>query len=269
MKNPFLPCVLAAAAVGGGVAFLVDAFSPRPIPQSRAETGDPAGETGTGSIDALLARIDVLQRTNEELMLRMAALESRPASVAPARTPVAEAPVEVLPADERALRELIANFSPQGNVTDAFIDRVGQAMSVIEEEQQRQRDEERRLEREARLEDRLSELRVDLGLSQYQVDEMRTVLSTSEAKRSEMWAGARDGAGDREGMREAMREIRDASDAALKKILDPDQYARYQESQGDRGGFGGRDFGGGFGGGGRGDAPPGDGTGGRRRGNSN
>lgn len=269
MKNPLLPCILASAVVGGGAAFLTGSISGSS--GGRDALGADSSPTPTGALapSEVEARMAALERRNDELQLRIATLEERPAPVA--RAPVQgegeEAPLAV---DEETVRQLLASFQPQGEVTPLFIDRVGRAMDAIQEEEQRKRDEEQRLDREKRLEDRLAEWRQDLGLSQYQVDEMRTTLSTADTKRAELWDSMRDGEGDRGSMRDAMREIHETSDAKLQQILDPDQYQRYQESQQDRwgGGFGGFGRGGDRGPGGPPDVGSSSGTdrGSRRRG---
>ena len=101
--------------------------------------------------------------------------------------------------------------------------------------------QEREAARAQRIEDRLARLTTDLGLSSYQVDEMRAFLTEQEAKRAAIWESLSEGVGDPGGVREAMRTLRKEGDENLSTILDPEQLAAYREQQG---GFGfGRRFG--------------------------
>jgi len=269
MKSNLIPSLLAAALVGALVAFLTTTFlapGSGGVSARRGAPEDPRpGVARAADSGPLAQRLAELEHQNDDLLLRIAALENRPAGEALARSPVEDGETAALRANSAELESLLTSFQGDAPVSDAFLARVGEAIEHIEAEEERQRTEEREQQAAERMEERLSELRVELGLSQYQVDEMRKVLSSAETQRTELWAAMRDGGGDRGSVRDQMREIRETSNSALSEVLDQDQYERYQETDRDRfGGFGrgGGDRGGGGGGGDRG----GGGGGGGRRG---
>ena len=196
--------------------------------------------------------LSALRRQNEELAMRLAAIESRNASSG--REAVSTASSEEFAELQQEMADLAAALKdPQSAQAAGLRLTVRTAMDQIREEQSEERQQSREEREITRIDERLTELQSKLGLDQVQMQSMRGVLLSESTKRSEMWQGMRDGGMDRTKMRTAMTDLRDETQDALGNILTPLQLEDYQEieSQNRFGGFGGGRGGRGGGGGGR------------------
>ncbi len=254
MNTPLLPTLLIATLAGGVAAFVVTVFvSPGAHDRGVSATPDVGTSNPTGGESA--ATVAGLRKENADLRVRVATLESTVSRLAGGTGAESRAPVAVGSADDvvpqsASTRDFLDAFASEGRVPELFVARVGEALDEIRAAEEAARIEAETVAQAERVEERLVRLRDELGLSGYQMDEMRGILVAEEASRSELWSSVRDG-GDRGSMRDRMRDARDELNTRLSEVLDPDQLERYQESR-DRG-FGG--FGGGrLGGGGGGDA---------------
>lgn len=250
-----IPAIVAGALSGLGGALVVRSL-PAPDSSTRVEPVAP------GEDDDVAGLVAELRAENEELRARIEALEVRPVDVA--RAPVLEAPT----ADDELLEEmralLAAMKTESGDLPTDFHASVARAIEDIRAVEEAERDRERE-EREAdRIDQAVSELTVELGLSTQQASQLQDRLLTFEDQRSELRDRIR-AAGDWGAARQGFADLRDEHQAALKQIFTTDQYDKYQELEGDdpfrrgfrRGGAGGA--GGGVGG-------VGGGVGGGRRG---
>lgn len=253
MKQTPLATIVIAAVVGAasaaGTATLLAPSTPE---RAQVAAADPKVKVDYDS------QLRELHKENEDLLMRIAALESRPATAASAREPIS-----VDDGFEDEVRSWMASFADeQGQVPEAFVASVGEALDQIRDKEEKARQEKMLADQAARLEERLTQLREELGLSQYQVDEMRGVLTAQNERRTELFAGGWQNV-DREAMRTGMESIRDDTQKALGGILTPEQLDGYRQSERNsfgRGGFGGPG-GGGPGGGGRGGRGGGGGSG--------
>ena len=118
----------------------------------------------------------------------------------------------------------------KGTLPPAFVASVGQALSEIRAEEERVRDIERKERQAQRLEERLATLRDELGLSGFQVSEMRGVLVTQDDKREALRAAGRDGV-DRQAMFEGYRKIQEETYTALGAVLSPEQLDGYKKAE--------------------------------------
>jgi len=255
-QAPLLTVVIAGvvgAASAAGTALLISPGS--------SDRAPVAAASPTSQKNDYDDEIGELRRQNEDFLLRIAALESRPASAAlvPARAPIGD------DGFEEEVRDWMASFEDQdGQVPEAFVASVGDALDQIRDQEREERQVSMAEAQAERLEERLTELQTELGLSQYQVDELRPVLTSQNERRAELFAGGWENI-DRGSMRENMQAIREETDKALSTILTGEQLEGYNQSaRRDFGGFGGR--GGGNRGGDRGGNRGGDRGGDRDRG---
>lgn len=121
----------------------------------------------------------------------------------------------------------------------------------VMERKQEERDQARRQEAQRRFErwnqQRLNELTEELGLDDYQNDELKRIWDEQSRKMQELWAAIRgrrgndqEGRMSREDIQKQFRQIRDETNQKVQEVLYPDQYEEYlkiqEESQ--RGRFG-------------------------------
>ncbi|MCB9914019.1 MAG: hypothetical protein H6828_02585 [Planctomycetes bacterium] len=262
MKNAILINVLVAAVAGAAGAFVLHTVSPATggghTGSNAAQGLTPLGEDEQGGLQEQLAS---LGRKNEELAMRLAALERRGGS---AREAVASEGGEDLAQLQADIAELAAALKdPQSAQSTTLRTSVRLAMDQIREEESAERDREREDREITRIDERLTELQGQLGLDQVQMKSMREVLLVESTKRNELFNTMRDGGGgmDRGAIRTAMTDLRDQTRTSLSTILTPLQLEDYEKLNDDRfGGFGGF---GGPGGGGRGGRGGNTGGGGR------
>jgi hypothetical protein len=255
MKN-----VIALAAVAGLVGGAVGSYALTALfaPASSApQTSTPQALTPVqaGGSGALEGEVAALRKENNDLALRLAALESR-ASRTAEQVDSGDAAGD-LAALEAQIRELAqAMENPQSAQASGFRNLVASTL----EEVRAQEEEERRAEREQRdvdrIVERMDEYAQELGLDAVQKKSMQDVLIAESGRRGELFTSMRDGNIPRDEVRDAFGALREETQAKLSNILTGPQLEQYNEMGGDRfggrGGFGGPGAGGGGGGGGRG-----------------
>ena len=228
-QTPLLTVVIAGVVGAASAAATALFFTPDSSNRARVAAASPTGQQNDYGRE-----IGELRRQSEDLLLRIAALESRPAPVASVRAPIADDGS----ADD--LRSGPASFEdPSGEVPQAFVASVGDALDQIRDQEREERRTTMAEAQAERLEERLTELQAELGLSAYQVDELRPVLTAQNEKRAEFFSAGWENI-DRGSIRETMQAIREETDQALGTILTPEQLEGYGQSERrDRGGFGG------------------------------
>jgi hypothetical protein len=250
MKNQeiFLAAAVIAAVAGVGASLAARAFvdAPGRETEPRAAAREPAPDSAreAGAAEEARRALDDLRMENSALAERIAALEARLAEVASTRTPLAAEPGPV--ASDGELSGSIAELAAaQGvAVTPEFVASVGQALETIRAREEAEREQRRKELQAQRIEDRLAKLQQELGLSNRQVSDMRTVLAAQDDKRETLFASMRDSMGDPRGdpgqAREGFRAIRDETIASLQTILTPEQLEGYKRSEDSD--FGRREF---------------------------
>ena len=228
-QAPLLTVVIAgvvgAASAAGTALFL----SPETSDRALAAAASPTSKQNDYDKE-----IGELQRQNDDLLLRIAALEGRPAAAAPVRAPIGD------DGFEEEVRDWMASLENKNDqVPEAFVASVGDALDQIRDQEREERLQTMAEEQAERLEERLTELQVELGLSQYQIDELRPVLTAQNLRRAELFSGGWENI-DRGSIRENMQAIREETDKALGTILTGEQLEGYNKSErGDRWGGGG------------------------------
>ena len=230
MKNVLIFALVAGAGAGATSAIVVGSLG--------ADASEPR-ETATGvtpgpvdATEGLAEQLAALAEQNRDLRDRIRALESRP--VQAPRTPV-----------EVDAGESVATLSSEaGLVEPAFIDQVDLALEIIREREDAERDQRREEAMLNSLDERMEHYRTELGLTDYQADEMKKALVWQMDRNAEIWENAREN-NEFFGARDEMRALRDETDATITSLLTPDQKEQYDEMGGGRwSGFGGFDRGG-------------------------
>jgi len=237
---------LAAGAFLGTTTARVDGAPPRPV---ASESRDPGG----AALD-VAHELDQLRLENSGLRLKLDELERRLSESLTARVPLESASLAEPGAasDSPELAALLA-----GEVTPDFIERVEQAMATIKERDDAEREVKRKALQAERIEQRIADLQTKLGLNSRQASDLRTVLIDEDDRREKLFASMRDNQEPRD-MREGFRTIRDETYAALERVLTPEQFESYKQSEE-------RDWGRGPGGGRGGDRGTAPGSGGDGR----
>lgn len=228
---------LAAGAFLGTTSARVEGAAVRSVSaESRAADGAPLD---------VAHELDQLRLENSGLRLKLDELERRLSDSLTARVPLESAPLESASAasDSPELAALLA-----GDVTPDFVARVDQAMATIKAREDAEREVKRKELQAQRIEQRIADLQTKLGLNSRQASDLRTVLIDEDDRREKLFASVRDSQEPRD-MREGFRTIRDETYAALERVLTPEQFEGYKQSEE-------REWGRGPGGGGRG-GPPG------------
>ena len=245
--------ILLASAVlsivaGGGAALAAGAFLGSSVTRVEGAPSRPvASETraADGAGLDVAHELDQLRLENSGLRMKLDELERRLGDSLAARVPLESAPLEAAStsSDSPELAALLA-----GDVTPDFIARVDQAMATIKAREEAEREVKRKELQAQRIEQRITELQTKLGLNSRQASDLRTVLIDEDDRREKLFASVRDSQEPRD-MREGFRAIRDETYAALERVLTPEQFEGYKQSEE-------REWGRGPGGGGRG-GPPG------------
>jgi len=252
MKTPeiLLASSVIAVVAGVGTALATRAFQDAPVrvePESRVAS-EPAAVQPASAERAL----DELRMENTTLKERLAALEARLDTLASARTPLAA---------ERADTAALSSEGHAGAsestedvaVDDDFVASVGRALDEIQRKDDAKREQKRKEQQAQRVEERVTQMQQELGLSNRQASDVRTALIAADDKRAAMFDSLRDAEGDPRDLREGFRTLRDDTLASMKTILTPEQYETFrknEEQDNGRRGFG--DFGPPDGGGGPG-----------------
>jgi hypothetical protein len=238
MKSLIPIAVLAGAVAGGGTALLAGTVL-RPAPEP-AQVVSPDDDL----LADLAASLKRVEEENQELADRVSGLEGQLALVRPERQPAAAAPASDAVAVDDELKDLAAALRDPDSVPPpaSFQESVNRALQNIRADEEHERDERRRQAYEERLDERLSELALDLGLTKNQSDGLRSLYLEQNERRMQLMDEARDG--NWSTMRDSFREMREQMDQRLAQILTPDQLQRYNEQAGDGRGWGGPGFGG-------------------------
>lgn len=257
MKTPeiLLASGVIALVAGVGAALAARAFEGT---GARAEAPRASSTREVAAATSLPAdtqrALDELRMENSDLRGRLAALETRLAEALSARTPARSEPdpydeleAELLASDDWSTHPQAIDLDP------GFVANVGRALAEIRAREEAERETKRKELQAQRIEERVTKLQVELGLTQRQTSDLRTTLLAQDEKRETLLADMREGAGDPRDMRDTFRTIRDDTHTALQGFLTPEQFTAYRESEESdfRRGFG--DFGGG-------PRPPDDGT---------
>ncbi|HEX6886284.1 MAG TPA: hypothetical protein VF530_23115 [Planctomycetota bacterium] len=258
MKTPeiLLASALIALVGGAGAALATRAFfaADQRLPVAQREPLRAA--EGTLDEGGASSEVAALRRGQTELLQRLAALEQRLAELASTRT--AAAPSALQPATQpgdgptAAVARELAGEAPE--LTPDFVASVEAALGRIQKAEEAEREKTRKELAAQRIEERVTRLQQELGLTNRQASDVRTALLTQDEKRETLFAGMRDGTTDPAQVRDTFRTLRDDTHAELQRVLTADQYAAFVRSEerefgrrGDFGGPGGPPDGGGFG----------------------
>lgn len=252
MSQSLLPGALAGAVAGGlcfGILSLISA-SPAVEPGPGLAAVAPGPAAAELDVDEQLT---ALRAENQMLSGRLGELEARMSaggSLAAQRQVLGDESAVLAPEEVAVLKQLAGSMPDQtGTVPAGLYGSVAQVVSDLEDQEREERDARRREAELERFDERMTEMRAELGLDDGQADAMRGHYMQRMDSREQILNEARE-TGDFFSIRDSMRESQDLYDAALEGVMSPAQFASYQEQFSDRG-FGGGP-GGGFGGGGRG-----------------
>jgi len=238
MKSMILIALLAGAAAGGVAALVTGTLVQGEAEAASAVSPDDDLATELGQT---LRRIE---EQNDALQERLRRLETNVAMVRPERQREVAIDEEPGLAESEELKELVAALrDPSAPPPPNFQENVSRALESIREQEDRDRDERREVAYQERLDDRLADLALELGLTSGQTGDLRDVYVDLSLRQREMMDAARE-IGDWGSAREQMRELRDEMDQSLARVLSPSQLEQYNETSGRGRGWGGP--GGGF-----------------------
>jgi hypothetical protein len=223
MKNLLLTTVSVAAVVGGASAAVVGIWlAPEATRSAPQRAGESAATTSVRD-EELRHELDRLLLENQSLTARIEALERRPQPAERIEL-AASAPTtseEAAAAGDDVRSMLLATDLPET---------VRATLEEIRAEEEAQ-EELRREEREAaRREERLARLQEEYGLSNGQVNDLRTLMIEARTAREDLIRQRAEGV-DRESLRTARAELRTRDAATLQRILTPAQYQAWQERE--------------------------------------
>lgn len=233
MKNPIISTILVGLVAGVAGAMLSTL-----IAEPATSEGDPIVlDDNAGDLER---RFDSLQRENEALSRRLLDLEQAPPRLATERS---VAPLEMTDeeraADEQLRAVVAALTNPDAPMPQEWRDSVNLALKDIRAEEDADRDEQRRIRAEDRMEERMVELSQKLGLDTYQSGQMRQILTEESLARDEMRTAIRE-SGDWASARDQWTGLREKTNESLSLVLTPQQVEAYQADQSTRWGrFGG------------------------------
>ena len=227
--------ILLASAVlsivaGGGAALAAGAFlgtTATRVEGAPARSGAVESRAEDGAALDVAHELDQLRLENSGLRLKLDELERRLSDSLTARVPLESAPLETASAASDS-PELAALLS--GDVTPDFVARVDQAMATIKAREEAEREVKRKELQAQRIEQRITDLQTKLGLNSRQASDLRTVLIDEDDKREKLFASMRDSQDPRD-MREGFRTLRDETYAALERVLTPEQFEGYKQSE--------------------------------------
>ncbi len=256
MNSPIIIAGIVAAVVGGSTAVITGTLT-----SSASEAQEAAAVSPGESTSELVTALNELRETNTRLENRLAMLEDQVRNATDNRVAAVTPDEPASVSYDADLQALLASLrNPGDGVPAALQDTVAEAIKNIEAEEDAERTARRAEQRAERLDTRLTELQTKLGLDNTQVENMKTVLTDAEVKRTTAFTELRE-SGDWQNGRELMRTMRDETNAALGQIMTPAQMEMYETE----GGMG-RDWGGGRGGTGGGNRGGGNRGGGNRGG---
>lgn len=248
MKNVLLAAVL-SGAIGGVAAGVATKMATSPD-STQTVAGQNTALTPTsakGDTD-LATRFAALKRENDEMALRLAALESRGTS---RREEIADDGRDLGELEKQIADLAAALKNPTSAQSAGLRDMVAIALDEVQEIESKERQLEREQRDIERIQERMDEYAQKLGLDALQRTGMQAALIDESTRRNELFTAMRDGTMERDEMRTAFNLIREDTQGTLGNLLTPMQLEDYNEMAGDRGGrFGGRGGGGNTGGGG-------------------
>ncbi|MDP6537931.1 MAG: hypothetical protein QF903_13945 [Planctomycetota bacterium] len=224
MKTQLLPTILVGLVAGAAGAMLSTAIGGSPA----SDTSEPVVlDDGGADLERMIAS---LQEENEVLSRRVFDLEQAPPPAAVRSAAPLEATEEQRETDERLRAVVAALADPDAPMPPEWRESVGLALQDIRAAEEAERAEERRLRAEERMDQRMEELSIKLGLDTYQSGRMRVVLTEESLARDELRTVMRE-SGDWASARSAMTELRDKTNASLAEVLTPQQLETYQADQ--------------------------------------
>ncbi len=227
MKNVPSPVYFLAIAAGVGVPlFLV-------LGPDSAESGTRKGtrEAGAPISSEVLEQLQQLRDENQELRGRIAGLELRP--LPEARAPVGDfvsrGEFEAFQEEMRAglAQPLASSPSPSPPLPDLKV-QVADALQEVRKEENIQRAKQAREKRAAMLEERLARIGEWLGLTDYQANEMRTILQARDRHEREL-IGMWEAGGDPEILGQMKRTYYGEYQTSVERLLTPEQLATYRK----------------------------------------
>jgi hypothetical protein len=233
MKNPIISTILVGLVAGAAGAMLSTL-----IAEPATSEGDPIVlDDSAGDLER---RFDSLQRENEALSRRVFDLEKAPqSSVAERSAAPLEMTDEERAADEQLRAVVAALTNPDTPMPQEWRDSVNLALMDIRADEDAERDEQRRIRAEDRMDERIVELSQKLGLNTYQSGQMRQILTEESLARDEMRSAIRE-SGDWTSARDMWTGLREKTNESLSLVLTPQQVEAYQADQSTRWGrFGG------------------------------
>jgi hypothetical protein len=244
LNGSIFALVLVALVAGAAAAVATSLVIEPGSGAAPVERAAAPGQAHDGSdASALAASIESLRTENAMLLQRLGELDERITLGLSAREAVAQSePLRAESAlDSREMAESVAAMlegldGGSEPLPPAFVASVSQALGEIRAEEERQREIERKERQAERLEERLGKLQGELGLSSFQLSEMRGVLVLQDDKRDLLRTAARDGA-DRQATFEGYRTIQQETYTSLGAILSPEQLEGYKTSEESEFGF--------------------------------
>jgi uncharacterized membrane protein YgcG len=228
MSNSLLPTLLLATAAGAVSALVVTSLSGSDAPAAQAvgaASAEGVSQSVAGSTEAELVS---LRAENQELRVRIEALESRPAGESRAAV---QPSVEELAA---AVAEVQSNAGATATPRDdAMYTQVEAALESIRETERAEAAKAREQREVERMEERLTQMAERLGLTPAQTNDMRGLLLQQEQIEDDLRA-QREAGMERDAYRVARDQAREAERAELTRILTPEQLQQY-DARNDRG----------------------------------
>jgi len=219
--------ILLALTLTAGAFFFMTAGTPAEGPRAVHSAVATPGSS-------LEERVAGLEQSLEMIAIRLQALEIRPVlTQTPSPEPTGgRVPVGVEQLDlEETLHQLAAALENPAQAQSPELESL--IVAVVEGREARaeaEREEERRQVLEDAVNERMLELRHELGLNDQQAEDMRGLLLAQQEKREEIFDRMRTGTvPDRRGVRDEMRTVRDEFHTEVQLVLAAPQYERFLE----------------------------------------
>ncbi len=215
MKDYSIGPLLLVIVLGSASAAVTSSLlSPDPVDEVISEVSP--------SVD-LVAQLDALREENAALSSRLMALELRP--IPSERVP---AQASLTPAFEEEVRAFMKEVETDTGVTPVALQlKVQDALSVIREQEETQRQQVKRQQRDEWIASTIQKIAPELDLNQFQIEEMQrtwTAKSDADAELTRLWKS-----GDRanEDIGEIKRSNEERHQVTLQGFLSGEQYESY------------------------------------------
>jgi hypothetical protein len=232
MKPQEILLASAVIAVVGGAGAALATRALLATSERKATAHEPLPTTLVPAQESA-AGLEEVQRAQRELLGRLEALERRLVVASNERTqaePEPTSPVAGTTEEGRvAVRPRALEADPE--LTPEFVASVERALTRIQEAEEAEREKTRKELQAQRVEDRVTRLQQELGLTNRQASDVRTALLAQDEKREALFTSMREGTGDPSAMRDGFRTLRDDAHAELQRILTPEQYSAYQKTE--------------------------------------